>query len=132
MAGNHVNLNGLASFTPAASAAAPATVSALIRGGGKGPRALAPGSGGVGGEFGSSNGESSTASASISSTITTPMSGVNTDGTANSNLPDNTADDVGTGGISKKRKAVPGSRGVANLTPEQLAKKRANGKWSLF
>lgn len=27
----------------------------------------------------------------------------------------------------KKRKTVPGSRGVANLTPEQLAKKRANG-----
>ncbi|KAK4644655.1 hypothetical protein QC761_306800 [Podospora bellae-mahoneyi] len=128
MAGNHVNLNGLASFTPAASAAAPATVSALNRGGGKGPSALAPGSGGVGGEFGSSNGESSTASASISSTITTPMSSVNTDGTANSNLPDNTADDVGTGGISKKRKAVPGSRGVANLTPEQLAKKRANDR----
>ncbi|KAK4678347.1 hypothetical protein QC764_306800 [Podospora pseudoanserina] len=128
MAGNPVNLNGLASFTPAASAAAPATVSALNRRGGKGPRALAPGSGGVGGEFGSSNGESSTASASISSTITTPMSSVNTDGTANSNLPDNTADDVGTGGISKKRKAVPGSRGVANLTPEQLAKKRANDR----
>jgi len=29
---------------------------------------------------------------------------------------------------SKKRKAAPGSRGVANLTPEQLAKKRANGE----
>lgn len=28
----------------------------------------------------------------------------------------------------KKRKTVPGSRGVANLTPEQLAKKRANGE----
>lgn len=28
---------------------------------------------------------------------------------------------------AKKRKTVPGSRGVANLTPEQLAKKRANG-----
>lgn len=28
----------------------------------------------------------------------------------------------------KKRKSAPGSRGVANLTPEQLAKKRANGK----
>lgn len=28
---------------------------------------------------------------------------------------------------SKKRKSAPGSRGVANLTPEQLAKKRANG-----
>lgn len=27
----------------------------------------------------------------------------------------------------KKRKGGPGSRGVANLTPEQLAKKRANG-----
>lgn len=27
----------------------------------------------------------------------------------------------------KKRKTMPGSRGVANLTPEQLAKKRANG-----
>ncbi|PSR78230.1 hypothetical protein BD289DRAFT_456382 [Coniella lustricola] len=29
---------------------------------------------------------------------------------------------------SKKRKAAPGSRGVANLTPEQLAKKRANDR----
>lgn len=28
---------------------------------------------------------------------------------------------------TKKRKSAPGSRGVANLTPEQLAKKRANG-----
>jgi hypothetical protein len=28
----------------------------------------------------------------------------------------------------KKKKTGPGSRGVANLTPEQLAKKRANGK----
>jgi hypothetical protein len=27
----------------------------------------------------------------------------------------------------KRRSAAPGSRGVANLTPEQLAKKRANG-----
>lgn len=34
----------------------------------------------------------------------------------------------GNGPESKKRKsAAPGSRGVANLTPEQLAKKRANG-----
>ncbi|CAN8103788.1 unnamed protein product [Discula destructiva] len=28
----------------------------------------------------------------------------------------------------KKRKSIPGSRGVANLTPEQLAKKRANDR----
>lgn len=28
----------------------------------------------------------------------------------------------------KKKKTLPGSRGVANLTPEQLAKKRQNGK----
>lgn len=28
----------------------------------------------------------------------------------------------------KKKKTGPGSRGVANLTPDQLAKKRANGK----
>lgn len=28
---------------------------------------------------------------------------------------------------AKKKKTGPGSRGVANLTPEQLAKKRANG-----
>lgn len=34
----------------------------------------------------------------------------------------------GSGPEAKKRKsAAPGSRGVANLTPEQLAKKRANG-----
>ena len=31
-------------------------------------------------------------------------------------------------GASKKRKIGPGSRGVANLTPEQLEKKRANGE----
>lgn len=30
--------------------------------------------------------------------------------------------------VTKKRKTGTGSRGVANLTPEQLAKKRANGK----
>lgn len=35
------------------------------------------------------------------------------------------------GGPSKKKKTGPGSRGVANLTPDQLAKKRANGKWKL-
>ena len=29
----------------------------------------------------------------------------------------------------KKRRVGPGSRGVANLTPEQLAKKRANGAY---
>lgn len=32
---------------------------------------------------------------------------------------------------SKKRRTGPGSRGVANLTPEQLAKKRANGTFSI-
>lgn len=30
--------------------------------------------------------------------------------------------------VTKKRKTGSGSRGVANLTPEQLAKKRANGE----
>ena len=30
---------------------------------------------------------------------------------------------------AKRRKNGPGSRGVANLTPEQLAKKRANGMY---
>lgn len=30
--------------------------------------------------------------------------------------------------VAKRRKTGTGSRGVANLTPEQLAKKRANGK----
>jgi hypothetical protein len=30
--------------------------------------------------------------------------------------------------VTKKRKTGTGSRGVANLTPEQLAKKRANGE----
>lgn len=34
---------------------------------------------------------------------------------------------------AKRRKKVgPGSRGVANLTPEQLAKKRANGKSNIY
>lgn len=32
----------------------------------------------------------------------------------------------------KKKKTGPGSRGVANLTPEQLAKKRENGTYSLL
>lgn len=32
---------------------------------------------------------------------------------------------------TRKRRIGPGTRGVANLTPEQLAKKRANGK-SIF
>lgn len=31
------------------------------------------------------------------------------------------------GARKKKLKTLPGSRGVANLTPEQLAKKRQNG-----
>ncbi|KAK4175434.1 hypothetical protein QBC36DRAFT_302000 [Triangularia setosa] len=132
MAGNHVNLNCIA-FSPAASAPVP-TTSAFDRHsrGGRGPRALGPGSG-VGGFGSSSNnsnsGEFPTASASAS-TSTTPMSGVNTsNGNTNPSLPD-TADDGGTngGGNTKKRKAAPGSRGVANLTPEQLAKKRANDR----
>jgi hypothetical protein len=33
-----------------------------------------------------------------------------------------------TAAARKKKKLGPGSRGVANLTPEQLEKKRANGK----
>ncbi|KAK0674494.1 hypothetical protein QBC41DRAFT_378053 [Cercophora samala] len=138
MAGNHVDLNVIA-FTPAAPAPAASAFNSHSRGGG--PRALALGSGVVGGGgFGSStsnsnSGESPTASASTltttttTTTTTTPMSGVNTDGNTNANLPD-TADDGGTSGSSnsKKRKAAPGSRGVANLTPEQLAKKRANDR----
>lgn len=39
---------------------------------------------------------------------------------------DGTAMGDGTSG-AKKKKIATGSRGVANLTPEQLAKKRANG-----
>jgi electron transfer flavoprotein alpha subunit len=30
--------------------------------------------------------------------------------------------------LTKRRKVASGGRGVANMTPEQLAKKRANGK----
>lgn len=41
-------------------------------------------------------------------------------------------DDSAGGGARKKKKTGPGSRGVANLTPEQLAKKRANGMYSSF
>ncbi|KAH6999974.1 hypothetical protein EDB80DRAFT_128986 [Ilyonectria destructans] len=37
-------------------------------------------------------------------------------------------DDSAGGGARKKKKTGPGSRGVANLTPEQLAKKRANDR----
>ncbi|KAH7133378.1 hypothetical protein B0J13DRAFT_100451 [Dactylonectria estremocensis] len=37
-------------------------------------------------------------------------------------------DDSASGGARKKKKMGPGSRGVANLTPEQLAKKRANDR----
>lgn len=37
------------------------------------------------------------------------------------------ADGTDDAGRRKKLKTGPGSRGVANLTPEQLAKKRANG-----
>jgi hypothetical protein len=36
------------------------------------------------------------------------------------------------GKAPKKRRMGPGSRGVANLTPEQLEKKRANGGFSCF
>lgn len=41
--------------------------------------------------------------------------------------PNGDVDDVGPAAKRKKKAAGPGSRGVANLTPEQLAKKRANG-----
>lgn len=44
-----------------------------------------------------------------------------------SNTPNNATVDGAT--AAKKRRTGPGSRGVANLTPEQLARKRANGKW---
>lgn len=56
--------------------------------------------------------------------VTSPSSSSNNakDGSASANSP----------GLvdasSKKRKAGPGARGVANLTPEQLAKKRANDR----
>lgn len=45
---------------------------------------------------------------------------------------DNKTEDVSIDGApssSKKRKVAAGGRGVANLTPDQLAKKRANGEW---
>ncbi|KAK0732627.1 hypothetical protein B0T21DRAFT_452185 [Apiosordaria backusii] len=131
MAGNHANLNRIA-FTPAASAPAPTTSAFNSHSRGGGPRALGPGSG-IGGFGGSSNSEESPSS--FVSTSTTPMSGVNTNNGNNGNnvntnisLPD-AADDGGTNGSNtKKRKTAPGSRGVANLTPEQLAKKRANDR----
>lgn len=59
--------------------------------------------------FGSSNAYSAALESSNTSTSTTPLS---------SNTISN----------HKKRKTIPGSRGVANLTPEQLAKKRANDR----
>jgi len=54
------------------------------------------------------------------------------DSTGDSPLNYASGHDLGTGGVdeqrSKKRRGAPGSRGVANLTPEQLAKKRANDR----
>jgi hypothetical protein len=41
-----------------------------------------------------------------------------------------TADSGDAAASAKKRKTSRGSRGVANLTPEQLERKRANGKWT--
>lgn len=41
----------------------------------------------------------------------------------------NKSDADADGPASKKRKIAAGARGVANLTPEQLAKKRANGEF---
>lgn len=43
--------------------------------------------------------------------------------------PDGSSGPTGTdaGARKKKKTTLPGSRGVANLTPEQLAKKRQNG-----
>lgn len=56
--------------------------------------------------------------------VTSPGSSSNNakDGSASANSP------VLTDATNKKRKAGPGARGVANLTPEQLAKKRANDR----
>lgn len=47
---------------------------------------------------------------------------------------DGTSPGVGSvqGSAAKKKKTAQGSRGVANLTPEQLAKKRANGMLWLY
>jgi hypothetical protein len=39
------------------------------------------------------------------------------------------SNDAATVCASKKRKTSRGSRGVANLTPEQLERKRANGEF---
>lgn len=76
------------------------------------------GFGGVGGEFGSSNGELLIVFVFIFLMIMMLMSGVNIDGIVNSNFLDNMVDDVGIGGIFKKCKVVLGLRGVVNLILE--------------
>jgi hypothetical protein len=68
-----------------------------------------------------------------SSATTSPLAsttGVHLNGTAvaGASEPMETTETDEIESVTKKRKTGSGSRGVANLTPEQLAKKRANGK----
>ncbi|KAK3985771.1 AP-1-like transcription factor [Cladorrhinum sp. PSN332] len=49
-------------------------------------------------------------------------------GTARATTAAPSSNSIPVNGGNKRRKAAPGTRGVANLTPEQLAKKRANDR----
>ncbi|KAL2131588.1 hypothetical protein VTI74DRAFT_4829 [Chaetomium olivicolor] len=61
------------------------------------------------------------------SSLTLPqVKGDDTPGRSTADTPDST--DTGNGSSNKKRKTGRGSRGVANLTPEQLERKRANDR----
>ncbi|KAL7926522.1 hypothetical protein ACQKWADRAFT_280569 [Trichoderma austrokoningii] len=64
-----------------------------------------------------------------SSATASPATGANLNGTAaGGSEPMETTEAEEMEAVSKKRKTGTGSRGVANLTPEQLAKKRANDR----
>ncbi|KAK4197599.1 hypothetical protein QBC40DRAFT_341869 [Triangularia verruculosa] len=128
MAGNHANLNRTActpaAFAPApAPALAPTPTSTSAFSGTRGGGPLAASGSGSGSGSGVVGGFSSGESQSTAS----PMSSVNIANGNTNNLPD-AAGGNNAGINTKKRKAAPGSRGVANLTPEQLAKKRANDR----
>lgn len=72
--------------------------------------------------------ESSATASPLASATTANLNGTAAAGASGASEPMETTETDEVETVSKKRKTGTGSRGVANLTPEQLAKKRANGK----
>ncbi|UKZ89918.1 uncharacterized protein TrAFT101_004951 [Trichoderma asperellum] len=72
--------------------------------------------------------ESSATASPLASATTANLNGTAAAGASGASEPMETTETDEVETVSKKRKTGTGSRGVANLTPEQLAKKRANDR----